>query len=94
MLPVRHAAEKDASYVNHAGRVQRSWPVVEPSFESYADGEVLSRIAAVLGLAGFDGKFDVREVSRSLGAIAPALRGIDLDTIGEAGLPIVTKASR
>jgi NADH-quinone oxidoreductase subunit G len=94
MLPVRHAAEKDASYVNHAGRVQRSWPVVEPSFESYADGEVLSRIAAVLGLAGFDGKFDVREVSRSLGAIAPAFRGIDLDTIGEAGLPVATKASR
>ena len=92
MLPVRHAAEKDATYVNHAGRVQRSWPVIEPSFEAYADGEVLARLGAALGLEGFDGKFDVLEVSRGLGAAAPAFRGIDLSTVGEQGTPLAGKA--
>jgi predicted molibdopterin-dependent oxidoreductase YjgC len=92
LLPVRHAAEKDASYTNHAGRVQRSWPVVEPGFEAYADGEVLSRLAAALGLAGFDGGFEVREISRGLGELAPAFRGIDLESVGEQGLPVTTKA--
>lgn len=91
ILPVRHAAEKDATYVNHAGRVQRSWPVVEPSFEAYADGEVISRLGAALGLPGFDGKFDVREVSRSLGAAAAAFRGIDLESVGEQGIPLAGK---
>jgi len=92
VLPVRVAAEKDATYTNHAGRVQRSWPVVEPNFETWADGEVLSRIGAGLGLAGFDGKFDVREVSRGLGAASSAFRGIDLDSVGGQGLPAATKA--
>ena len=92
LLPVRHAAEKHATYTNHAGRVQRSWPVIEPSFEAYADGEVLSRLGAALGLAGFDEKFEVGEVSRGLGKLASAFRGIDLESVGEQGLPVAVKA--
>jgi NADH-quinone oxidoreductase subunit G len=91
VLPVRHAAEKDATYTNHAGRVQRSWPVLEPSFEAYSDGEVLSRIAAALGLPGFDGKFDPLEASRSLCQQSPAFRGIDLDSVGEQGRSVAAK---
>jgi NADH-quinone oxidoreductase subunit G len=94
LVPVRHAAEKDATYTNHAGRVQRSWPVIEPSFEAYADGEVLSRIGAALGLADFDGKFDVLAVSRSLGAASPAFAGIELESVGEQGTVVATKAPR
>ncbi|MCJ7671300.1 MAG: molybdopterin-dependent oxidoreductase, partial [Acidimicrobiia bacterium] len=94
VLPVRHAAEKDATYTNHAGRVQRSWPVIEPSFEAYAEGEVLARIAAALGLPGFDGKFDVLDVSRSLGELSPAFRGLDLESVGERGRPVTTTAGR
>ncbi len=92
VLPVRHAAEKDATYTNHAGRVQRTRPVVEPRFEALADGEALSRLGALLGLAGFDAEFDVREVSRSLGEANPAFRGIDLESVGDQGLPVATKA--
>ena len=92
VLPARHAAEKDATYTNHAGRVQRSLAVLEPNFEAYADGEILSRLAAALGLPGFDGKFDVREVSRGLGAASPEFRGVSLETVGDQGLPIASKA--
>jgi hypothetical protein len=66
--------------------------VIEPSFEAYADGEVLSRLGAALGLAGFDEKFEVGEVSRGLGKLASAFRGIDLESVGEQGLPVAVKA--
>lgn len=92
VLPVRHAAEKDATFTNHAGRVQRTQPVVEPAFEAWADGEVLSRLGALLGLAGFDGKYDVRALSRALGEANPVFRGIDLETVGDQGAPTARKA--
>jgi len=88
VLPVRHAAEKDGTFTNHAGRVQRSWPVLEPAFEAYADGEVVARLGAALGLEGFDGKYDVKRVSAAMGERWPAFRGIDLQTAGPEGRPV------
>ncbi len=88
VLPVRHAAEKAATYTNHAGRVQRTWPVVEPSFEAWADGEALVRLGAALGLPGFGGEFDAAAVSRSLGELSPAFRGIDLESVGDQGAAV------
>ncbi|MCC6643081.1 MAG: molybdopterin-dependent oxidoreductase [Deltaproteobacteria bacterium] len=92
VLPVRHAAEKHATYTNVAGRVQRTQPTVEPRFEAWADGEVLSRLGALLGLAGFDGKYDVRAISRALAGANPAFRGIDLESVGDQGLPVAGEA--
>ncbi len=88
VFPARHAAEKHGTLTNHAGRVQRVRPAVEPSFEAYAEGQVLARLGAALGLEGFDGKFDVRAVSRGLGALAPAFSGIDIESVGDGGRPL------
>jgi len=92
MFPVRHAAEKHGTLVNADGRVQRVHPAVEPAWEAYGDGEVLSPIGAAMGLDGFDGRFDVREASRDLARVNPAFAGIDLDSVGDGGRALVVVA--
>ena len=92
VLPVRHAAEKRATYTNHAGHVQRTRPAVEPAFEAWADGEALWRLGALLGLPGFGAEYDVLALSRELGGANDAFRGIDLESVGDAGAPIARKA--
>jgi NADH-quinone oxidoreductase subunit G len=94
MFPLRHAAEKYATFTNCDNRVQRTWPGVEPAWEAYAEGEVLSRLGSALGLPGFDGSFDARAVSKAMGAAVPALAGMDWDAVGEAGLPASGSAGR
>jgi NADH-quinone oxidoreductase subunit G len=88
VFPTRHAAEKSGTLTNHAGQVQRIEQAVEPRFESYADGEVLSRLGVALGLPGFEGDYDPRAVSREIAASVPAFAGIDLDSLGEEGAGI------
>ena len=85
VFPTRHAAEKSGTLTNHAGRVQRILQAVEPRFESYADGEVLHRLGIALGLAGFEGDYDVRAVSREMARSVPAFAGIDLGSLGGEG---------
>jgi NADH-quinone oxidoreductase subunit G len=90
VFPVRMAAEKAGTLTNHAGRVQRILPAVEPAFPALAEGEVLWRIGQGLGLAGFPAgeRYDARAVSKQLGQALPAFAGIDLDSVGLEGLPL------
>jgi NADH-quinone oxidoreductase subunit G len=90
MFPVRHAAEKHGTFVNHAGRVQAVQPAVEPAWEAYSDGEVLAKLGAALDLAGFDGRYDVRETSRALAAAIPAFADVDLDSLEPNGQLLAT----
>jgi len=88
LLPSRVAAEKWGTLTNHAGRVQRVQPAVEPAWEAFAEGELLARLGAALGLPGFGARYDAREVSRELAAAVPAFAGVDLDSVGDAGLSL------
>ena len=103
VLPARVAAEKVGTLTNHAGRVQRVEPAVEPAHLAYAEGETLLRLARALGLSLFDGRasearseprasggvgWDARTVSRAMGAAVPAFAGIDVDSVGDQGLPL------
>ncbi|HXK24476.1 MAG TPA: 2Fe-2S iron-sulfur cluster-binding protein [Myxococcota bacterium] len=92
LLPCRVAAEKWGTLTNHAGRVQRVQPAVEPHAEAAAEGEWLMRLGAALGLPGFGARYDVREVSRALAAKVPAFAGNDLDSVGDAGRPLAAGA--
>src|SRR5262249_31941462 len=58
LFPTRVAAEKHGTLTNHAGRVQKVEPAVEPAFDARSEGEILAAIGATLGLPGFDGRFD------------------------------------
>jgi len=88
-LPTRMVGEKRGTLTNAAGRVQRVMPAVEPGWEAYGEGEVLARLGAALGLEGFDGRWDVQQISKALAASVPAFAGRDLDAVGDAGLPLV-----
>ncbi|MBW2267104.1 MAG: (2Fe-2S)-binding protein [Deltaproteobacteria bacterium] len=87
-IPVRHAAEREGTLTNFAGLAQRVQPAVEPGWEAWTDGEVVWRLGAALGLAGFEGAYDVRSVSRELAQAVPGFSGIDLDRVGEHGLSL------
>jgi predicted molibdopterin-dependent oxidoreductase YjgC len=65
--------------------VQRFFPVVEPRFEAYARGEILSRIAAAAGIEGFGDEYDVRAVSKRLAERVPAFAGCSFDEVGDQG---------
>jgi NADH-quinone oxidoreductase subunit G len=93
IVPVRHAAEKLGTFVNAARRVQKVVPAVESAWETYADGEVIAKLGAALGLDGFDGRYDARQVARDLAAANPVFAGIDLDSVGDTGRPLADSAA-
>jgi NADH-quinone oxidoreductase subunit G len=84
-LPAACSAEKTGSFTNHAGRVQRLTRAVDPPFEAWAEGDVLWQIGVELGLDGFEGRYDVRAVSKRLVEAVSAFAGCDLDALGDQG---------
>ena len=48
----------------------------------------MARLGAAIGLEGFGGPYDAREISKALGAALPAFSGRDWDAVGDAGLPL------
>jgi NADH-quinone oxidoreductase subunit G len=93
LLPVRHAAEKHATLTNHAGRVQRVQPAVEPAWDAWTDGEVIAKLGALLGLDGFTDAYDVHVASKALCEALPAFAGAQLDSLGDQGRPLADAAS-
>ncbi len=85
VLPARSFAEKEGTFTNHANRVQRFRPIVEPTFEALPEGEILRRIAVAAGVAGWTEAYDVREVSKRLSDTVAAFGGIQLDTLDDQG---------
>jgi NADH-quinone oxidoreductase subunit G len=86
VFAARVAAEKHGTLTNHAGRVQRVVPAVEPTFEAHAEGEILWRLGRVLGLPGFESAWDPRAVAKELADAVPAFAGIDLDAMPPDGV--------
>ena len=65
--------------------MQRVQPAVEPGWEARSEGEALSALGAALGLEGFDGRYDAREVSKALATQGPAFAGCDFESVGAGG---------
>ncbi len=85
VIPTLHAAEKDGTLTNSAGRVQRVRRAHEPAWPAWSEGSVISLLGAALGLAGFDGSWDVAAVSAELARSQPRFAGIDLASVGRGG---------
>jgi NADH-quinone oxidoreductase subunit G len=96
VFPARVAAEKRGTLTNHAGRVQRVSPALEPAFDAWSEGEVLMRLGQALGLTGFapGQSWDAREVSKSIGQLVPAFAGCDYDSVGDEGRPLAGAGAR
>jgi hypothetical protein len=54
---------------------------------------VIAKLGAALGLEGFDGSYDARQVARDLAAANPAFAGIDLDSVGDEGRVLADPAA-
>jgi len=88
VLPGLTWAEKDGSFTNHAGRVQRIRYAMTPPEGTLSDGEIFVRLAAWVKdgkapAAGFDARTTLVEIAMTL----PAYRDVTLDRLGSHGLP-------
>jgi predicted molibdopterin-dependent oxidoreductase YjgC len=93
LLPVLHAAEKEGTLTNHAGRVQRVRAAVTPKWPAQSEGALIAQLAGALGLEGFDRTepYDPHAVSSALSRDVPAFRGVDMDTVGTRGRPLANR---
>ena len=83
VLPAAVYAEKDGTFTNFQGRVQRIHQAVDPLGEAKPERQILSELAAALGLhAAFEDAFST---FMELAEKEPAFRGLMYQTIGEQG---------
>jgi len=83
VLPGATYAEKEGTFANFEGRVQRFWRAISPLGQSLPDGEILVRVAHALG-------HDWRprgseELFRELAGAVPAFAGLSYRDLGEQG---------
>jgi len=90
VLPGTVYAEKDGTFTNCQGRVQRIVKAFEPLKGSRADGEILLELARRLGdpLPCAPSA----EIFSAIGETVPAFRGLRYETLGPYGAPLVTEA--
>jgi NADH-quinone oxidoreductase subunit G len=88
VLPSLVWAEKDGSFTNHAGRVQRVRRGMTPAEDTLPDGEIFVRLTAWVrdGKAPASG-FDARATLAEIAAVLPSYRGMALERLGSRGLP-------
>ena len=88
VLPTAAYVEKDGTFVNCHGRVQRIGRAFPPLEESREDWRILLELAGKLGLS-----FDWRgpeEIFQGLAGELPAFQGLSHETIGEKGVDVAT----
>ena len=86
VLPGLVWAEKDGSFTNHAGRVQRIRQAMEPPAGLLPEGALFARLAALVARASAPAAYDAGATLREIAAAAPAFAGIGFDTLGSSGL--------
>ena len=83
ILPGAAFSEKDGTFTNSKGRVQRIRWAFSPPGEAKADWEVLRDVAEQLG-GDFD-YFSAREVMDEIGRCVPGYKGMSYESLGETG---------
>lgn len=86
VLPGLSVYEKEGTFTNYAGRVQRLQPILEPFGRSIALIDFLQRLACRLKLPMMEGPAEAvwNELARSVSAYA----GMTYEGIGELGAPL------
>lgn len=82
-LPAAVYAEKEGTFTNFQGRVQRIHTAVSPLGESLPDSEILARLARELGLP-FKA-IPAEEIFYEIGQHVAAFAGMTYETVGDSG---------
>ena len=83
VLPAMSFYEKDGTFSNFKGRVQRLRPALEPFAQTIPLADILRRIARPLGLAATEGTPE--EVWNEVAQSVPGYAGMTYDSIGDLG---------
>jgi predicted molibdopterin-dependent oxidoreductase YjgC len=83
VLPAMSFYEKDGTFSNFKGRVQRLKPALEPFAQTIPLADILRRIARLLGLAATEGTPE--EVWNDVAQSVPGYAGMTYDSIGDLG---------
>jgi NADH-quinone oxidoreductase subunit G len=87
VLPGQVWAEKDGSFTNHAGRVQRIRGAMQPDPDGYCDGGIFTRLhARVAGKDAADARFDARAALEAIAASVAGYEGLSLERLGSLGV--------
>jgi NADH-quinone oxidoreductase subunit G len=93
VVPVRSHAEKDGTFVNAAGRLQRFRAAVEPADPTVSASSLfLSALAGRLGTEGLDYP-DTASVFNALAGECKALSGLTFETLPSTGKPLAMETS-
>jgi len=83
-LPAAAWTEKDGTFTNHAGRVQRIRQAVAPKGDARAEWQILKRLSKLLGLA--IPYVEVEDIFNDLAREVPSFAGMSYEGIGASGL--------
>jgi predicted molibdopterin-dependent oxidoreductase YjgC len=83
VLPTCVHVERDGTFTNHAGRVQRFWPNVTPHEASRPEWQALSAITRALG--GGDAPGSAERSFAGLAAGIRAFAGLSYADVGDRG---------
>jgi NADH-quinone oxidoreductase subunit G len=91
VLPAAAWVEREGTYTNFEGRVQRFRAALEPLGQALAEWEMLGRVLAALGEDPAATRAE--HWFRRLAATVPAFAGLSYQALGEAGRPLAGDAA-
>jgi predicted molibdopterin-dependent oxidoreductase YjgC len=86
VLPSAAYVEREGTWTNVAGRVQRFWRAVLPRAEARADWEIVAALARALGQDWQP--LRAANVFRDLAAASPAFAGLSYGALADHGAPL------
>ncbi len=86
VLPGLTFAEKNGTFTNFAGRVQRIYRALDPAHQP-SDGEIFLQLGRRLGMEVTPGLFDPRAIFATITEQVARYRGVSWDDLGTLGAP-------
>ena len=93
VLPTVSFAEKDGTWVNRQGRVQRIRRAIRRSTAAKPALDVLAELAALAGLQWGEDEREAAAVFEEIAKDHPRFRGLDYDVIGRLGAPLEDRSA-
>lgn len=91
VLPATHFGEKDGTYTNRRGRVQRLHAALIPPEGALHDSEIFARLLTLAGEPS--GSSHPREIFRALAQEFDRYQQLDFDSIGDLGIDVEAAAA-